>query len=64
MDRGFICACHSAISMGHYQYAIDAKKIGSKNKGSQDVIGNTCTSISKNFRIASLHANNCKWAYP
>jgi hypothetical protein len=48
--------------MGHYKYPIDAKKIGSENKGSQDVIGNTCTGISKNFRIASLHANYCKWA--
>jgi hypothetical protein len=49
--------------MGHYKYAIDAKKVGSKNKRSQDVISYACSGIAQDFGVACLHANNCKWTY-
>jgi hypothetical protein len=49
--------------MRHDQYSVYTQQVGSKYERSQYVVGNARASVSENFCIASLHANNSKWAY-
>jgi hypothetical protein len=62
VDSSFIGTCHSAISVGHYENPINAKKVGSEDQGSQNVISYACSGIAQNFGITCLHPNNCKGA--
>jgi hypothetical protein len=52
------CACHSAISVRHDKNSVYSKQEGSQHQSSQNVVGYAGASVTKNFDITWVHAND------